>query len=251
MALIAMPMLAFALTGCGKKEEVAPAPPSVVIASAPAASEAASSPAFEPSDPASSVAPEFPWPPPMPSSLKVIPRQLLDGAKALQTLEDMNQRLRAALERQGYGDLSYYSIADGFALVTRLERFVDSGKSDSKLRWQDAPPFDFTLDNILTAMFSSKPGRFRVIAFIVTTKPFVANGKPLTGDSAKKLVGEGANVLPPSIGEKPASRAVQCTALIYEFAKPPGGPPEFKAPGALDADGHLNGSGVLAALMVK
>ena len=68
-----------------------------------------------------------PWPPPRPSTFEVIPDKFLTKENAKPTLSDIDQKISAALDDNGYVEKSNYSIPDGFAIVTRLEWINEDG----------------------------------------------------------------------------------------------------------------------------
>jgi len=195
--------------------------------------------------------PIFPWPPPAPSTDQVLARNLLTSPIVPTTLSDVDSRLRTALSRAGYASRSYYAVPGGFALATRLERFDEDGRPASEeMRWKvgGVPLPEFTLSTYLKALFGAQPGRFRVIVFVVSSTGFQAVGASPTRTTAESWLAGGFNVLPRELGNLRYTSEVNCTALVYEFSKPPGGSATLKAPSDLIAEKHLRGSGFLAAL---
>jgi phospholipid/cholesterol/gamma-HCH transport system substrate-binding protein len=166
--------------------------------------------------------PEFPWPPPNASAKEEIPDQFLRETELRQTLQNINQRLRSALDKAGYFEKSYFSVPEGFAIVTRLEQINADGTSKpDRQRWATkvGPLREFSLSAYLQALFESNIGYFRVIVFIVTNIPFSQADTQVDRDQALGWQREGLNRLPLSIGSLPYSKDHYCTALIYEFEK--------------------------------
>ena len=75
-------------------------------------------------------------------------------------LSDIDVALVEALDATGYYDKAYFSVPDGFALVTRLEQIEANGKSlQPPDRWsvQVKPLREFSLPAYLQALFSPPP----------------------------------------------------------------------------------------------
>ena len=71
--------------------------------------------------------PSFPWPPPKASASSKVPDNFLRETETKQILHDIDRRLALALDKAGYFEKSYFSVPDGFALVTRLEQINADG----------------------------------------------------------------------------------------------------------------------------
>ena len=196
-------------------------------------------------------APAFPWPPPQSSAIDIIPAQLIARAKQPKTLGDVDAILRKALDQSGYVSHSYYSVPGGFSIATRLERFDADGRpANGQSRWQldNNSPQSFSLSKYIAALFSTDPGHFRVLVFVTTDRPFAATAAAPSRAQAEGWLAGGFNTLPRDVAAQSMNADITCTALVYEFEKPPGGTAMVKRPGSLDADRHLRGSGLLAAL---
>jgi hypothetical protein len=142
---------------------------------------------------------------------------------AAKSLGDVGDILRHALNEQGYYELSFYSVPDGFALATRLERIEDDGRSARESgRWTTSTaPVKFELADILERLSGVPPGRFRVILFVVTSEAFTLDPRTVTSEEALAWVSAGANKLPKPYYGIPVSEGSDCTALIYEFERLP------------------------------
>ncbi len=171
--------------------------------------------------------PQFPWPPPratvtlrLPDSLVAIP-----GQDSLGTVFD---RLRMALKRVDVGWWSVYAIGpNGFAVVTRMEAIDADGRpKPGAARWsglsaQETPRFS-GIGDYLKALFSARPGFYRVIVFAVTDRPSgqTADGHGLRPREAEILVAGGSDQLPAAMRAIPLETDGRCIALIYEFERP-------------------------------
>jgi hypothetical protein len=168
--------------------------------------------------------PLFPWPPPQASATEVIPSPLVEVESGRTRLRDVDRRITAALEQNGYYESSYYAVTKGFALVTKMEQIESDGTpKEGPQRWVLVPqrPEKFTLARYITALFGATPGHYRTIVFIVTPGAFTQSSAVVTREEANAWLGGGLNRLPASIGNLEFSREdYACTALIYEFERP-------------------------------
>ena len=224
--------------GLGAQEPVQPAPPAQgdsTVTSSDGETESAPIPAFA-------------WPPPKASAFVSLP---LNADLKLATLGDAAARLEQALDAAGYGERSFYTVPDGFALTARLEQIAEDGRPLAPpKRWVLSTGFEkFSLKNYLQALFHAAPGRYRLIAFVVTTKPFRQQNEPVSLETAKAWLWEGLNVLPEDVSVSPYTHAHKSTALIYEFSKRSGGDGVVLSdPSDLTGALHLERSSLRAAL---
>jgi hypothetical protein len=194
------------------------------------------------------ILPSFPWPPPRASAMKKLEPNLLKNPICL---GDVDTCLSKALEAAGYVEKSYFFIKGGFALVTKLEQINGDGKPKGLPdRWSVnvAPLKEFSLSAYLKALFTSNPGYFRIIVFIITHYPFTQNEKGVVFDDAIDWLYKGVNELPPAISERKFSTEHTVSALIYEFEKPKSGEAVPLVPGRLTCNVHLLNSGILNSL---
>jgi hypothetical protein len=114
--------------------------------------------------------PQFQWPPPRPSAMVVVPNTVLLHGTDIRTLGSVAASLESVFEKTGYSERSFYSVPDGFALVSRMEQITVNGESrPGSDRWStDMTPHVFSLRSYLSTLFTSSPCRYRVIAFIVS-----------------------------------------------------------------------------------
>lgn len=185
--------------------------------------------------------PQFPWPPPQASAQKMIPSEVI-GEKAT-TINDVVQNLETALNLCGYVEKSYYSIPDGFVIVTRLEQINDDGapKEESE-RWvpEIQPVRQFSLKEYLKAFFFARKGYYRIIVFVFSPHPFSQTNSSISPSQAENWLSSGLNVLPQEISQKEYSNNYTCTALIYEFEQYGiGEAPKIRVPGRLSGETHL------------
>jgi hypothetical protein len=203
-----------------------------------------------------SALPPFPWPPPKPSALLVIPSEVLlkgDGSPEAR-LGDVNRALRRALHHGGYWEIAYHSVPRGFVLVARLERINEDGSSFADMaRWDQSirnlELRRFSVGAYLRALLYAPRGYYRVIAFVVSPTPFSATGPQISAAEANIWLYSGANALPREIEDQAYSPDYACTALIYEFEKQDTGSDAVERhPGRLSASTHLAKSKIAEAL---
>jgi hypothetical protein len=210
-----------------------------------------SDPTFVAGPPASM--PVFPWPPPAASDWTEVPAGLLDRPGTDDSYYDVGMKLTQALREAGYDPISYYWVPGGFAIVTRLEQFAEDGTplADPQFRWSNevAPPRVFGLRSYLQALFTSPPGRFRVIVLVVTAEPFRQDvNREVTAAQTEDWIEGGLSRLPVIYRQQPYTPDTACTALIYEFLKDaPESQVVQRTPG-LPARVHLQKSQILGRL---
>jgi uncharacterized caspase-like protein len=187
--------------------------------------------------------PDFPWPPPAPSAEMVLPDTIFRKTPATSlSLAAVGEQIVGALRRADYLEYSFYRAPDGFALVARLERMSPDGSSmPSEFRYipPDATePFSFT--GYLRSLFFAPEGFYRLIAFVVTDRPFVAAAAAMDAAGAQHLLLGGANRLPEQLRAEAFTPAHAVTALIYEYRKGSStGDVATIVPGRLAAETHL------------
>lgn len=201
--------------------------------------------------------PKFPLPAPPASATIVLPRHFFSKREEEENrnvyLDDVDKILSNALNSAGYFEKSYYAVPDGFAIVTRLEQINFDGTPKRGLeRWATKvlPLRYFDLEQYILALFTSNPGYYRVIVFIVT-HPFYQEGPEINHDEATAWLREGLNTLPRSIGKQSFSLGHTSTALIYEFeqsSRSEQGEVNIKIPGRLEARTHLVKAGLWTTL---
>lgn len=191
--------------------------------------------------------PEFPWPPPRASASDMIPRELLVGNATHPTLGTVAQAIDSALQEAGYREKSYYSVPGGFAMASQIEQINQDG-SPKDDRWSlETPPIrKFSLGSYLNALFMARPGYYRVIVFVVTSKAFPQRDVKVTSEESKLWLTRGLNKLPEEIGDQEYSSAHSCTALIYEF-KQTGKHTQLMEPSQITGKTHLEKAGLMSA----
>lgn len=179
----------------------------------------------------------------------MVPRKLIIGDNEHPLLQDARDALSFAFDECGYGEKSYYAVPDGFAMASRIEQ-IDGEGAPSDERWslEVQPIRTPSLKSYLQALFRARPGRYRVIVFLVTNHWFDQTEAKVSSDEASSWVTKGANELPEDIGQRDYTREHACTAMIYEFKCIPGHKPEFVEPSQITGHMHLTRTGFFAAL---
>lgn len=195
--------------------------------------------------------PGFPWPPPSCNARFELPETSFAGFK---TLGDVERKIRMALDAKGYAQRSYFSVPNGFALVTQLEQYNgdDGSARNDRTRWLDYPAkdnFAGVLDYLKSFVMPQK-GHFRLFVFVVTNHAFGGSTQRVSKEQATAWLSQGFNKLPQSLAAAPFSTGYDVTALVYEFEVPESNrKPVQKCPSPLfDAKTHLQKSGIAAGL---
>jgi len=198
--------------------------------------------------------PTFPWPVPRASATQAVPRKLIIGSTNTPTFGSVAERIASALDHAGYGERSYYALADGhgIAIATQLEQINDDGTPVVQARFEDGPPSpsteQFSLTHYVKALFTARTGRFRIIVFTLSGG-IAQNMRPPTEQQAKSWPGSGQIHLPQRYALIPFGEDVTCTALIYEFEKRDyASAATFVEPGKVNAMSHLVKTGIWALL---
>ncbi len=189
--------------------------------------------------------PDFPWPPPAPSTTYELPRDLFQKSVAL---GDVSNAILSALERSGYVERSFFRTrVDGVALVTRLERMNPDGTpAPENNRWPIGLGSDaFDLVKYLRGLFFVEEGYYRIIVFIMQDQPFVTSDQKIEAESALKWLKTGANALPGEVAAR-SFKDGKVTALVYEFASD--GKSVRIVESAMTGKQHLERAGLLASL---
>ncbi|MEX2497486.1 MAG: hypothetical protein WD397_01260 [Wenzhouxiangellaceae bacterium] len=206
--------------------------------------------AAERAEAAAAELPSFPWPPPKASTVMNLNDSALRMSGHSTTLGQLDEQLGQALSGAGYVERSYFSVPDGFALVTRLEQIGPDGTPlDPPDRWSaDAGPVrQFDLRTVLRALFTANPGYFRILVFVVSPHPFNQSKEMVRREEAMEWLQEGMNRLPSAVARGRYTSIFRTTVLVYEFEKS-----EFSDPllisGRLTARTHLQRSGLLPSI---
>jgi uncharacterized caspase-like protein len=190
--------------------------------------------------------PDFPWPPPIPSTHYVLPDAFLGDHP---TLGSATLRIIGALEQTGYVEQTFFRTDQGgLALVTRLERIKADGTPARPDRWSVSVGDDDAVREFakfLKGLFFVEKGHYRLLVFILQKDAFVPSTREMTGDEASDLLEHGANVLPPKAADL-TFEGGHCTLLVYEFASS-GNAVRLVKPSSLTGKDHLAKAGLLAA----
>lgn len=195
--------------------------------------------------------PEFPWPPPSCNARFEIPESSFAGFK---TLGDVERKLRMALDAKGYAQRSYFSVPNGFALVTQLEQYngADGSVRNDRTRWLDYPAKDnfAGLMDYFKSFVMPQKGFFRLFVFVVTNNPFGGSAQRVSKDQATAWLSQGFNKLPYPLAATPFAADFAVTTLVYEFEVPESNrKPVQKCPSPhFDALTHLQRSGIAKGL---
>lgn len=189
----------------------------------------------------------FPTPIPKPSAEARLTERFY---KVTPKLKDVNRILMSALDSNKYSRWSYYYIEGGFVLVTQLERIKSNGISYAESdRWNDQSTSGagrpFSLKDYINALFHARPGYYRCIVFIVTSKNFTTSGTLPDSFTADIWLDKGFNYLPVEVLESDLTQQHTVSAMIYEFKKPENGTKvTLVIPSSVSGNKHLINSGI-------
>lgn len=194
--------------------------------------------------------PAFPWPPPACNARFELPPAFLSG---LTTLGDAELKIRMALDAKGYAQRSYFSVPNGFALVTQLEQYnADGTLRNDRTRWLDYPAQDnfAGVMDYLKALVMPQRGYFRLFVFVVTNRSFGGNATHVSKAQATAWLSQGFNKLPRTIAAVPLTADFDITTLVYEFEVPESNrkPVQTCPSPRFDARTHLMKSGIGSGL---
>lgn len=185
----------------------------------------------------------FPIPYPKPSTLDVLPQKAL---KNCVTLGDVSRKLEIALEKCGYYRSSYFHVPNGFALVTQLENINEDGTSkrnDERWALVKEKRKIFSISEYIRLLFTSTPGHYRSIVFLVSDEAFHSSGDEISKDSLELWLDTGSIKLSNELFIKRINSQYEITALIYQFTKPENSESaEFVAQSKLQGRTHLERS---------
>lgn len=195
--------------------------------------------------------PEFPWPPPPWSTRLKLERAVLVAGQYAPTNGSVATRMEQALAANGYTEVSYYAVPDGFAMVTQVERIEANAASAAVQRWSTqidpVSLIPFNLGAYLKALLGKNGDSFRVIVFTFTPTPFTAGGSPVSPGEAMAWVEKGATALPAFLAAQAYAADTACTALVYEFRISSLGA-KLQRPSEFDGRWHLQAAGILKRL---
>lgn len=195
--------------------------------------------------PAHEELPLFPWPPPQASARVTLP--MTPGTAGMKQMGDVDQRILTALDQMGYAERSHYWVPGGYALVTRVEQIDKNGRpKPMPYRFSGQLPPPDGIMSYFAGLFTSPPGYFRIIVFVVTNASFNDTSAPLGEADALRLLSAGPAMLPPGFASNPVPADTKITALIYEYQKSTADltSPAVPIQSTVDAATHLQQAGL-------
>lgn len=168
--------------------------------------------------------PQFPWPVPRATAWTTVPTRLLgtQSADGRMRLGEVSDSIERAVRVAGLPHSVYLLGDSGFVFVTQAEHIRRSGAP-----WP--PPDRFPSDvrgaratdgflDFIVSRFRARPGYFRIIAIVVTSRPTGMSTQGIAVDSAITLVHGGLVALPSFIRDR-VVRGLACAAFVYEFQR--------------------------------
>jgi hypothetical protein len=140
------------------------------------------------------------------------------------TLGNVDEQLRLALDKRGYAQRSYFSVKNGFAIMTQMEQYnqADATSRNDRTRWLEQPArdnFSGIMDYFTSVLMPNK-GYFRLFVFVVTDNAFKSKDAHVSKNEAAAWLSQGANRLPKSLADMPYTEGYNVSVLVYEFEVP-------------------------------
>ncbi|MFN7056724.1 hypothetical protein [Hyphomonas sp.] len=167
--------------------------------------------------PQSDALPPFPWQPPRPTARLELTQF---AGPQYQTLGAIADRLEAAANTAGLSDVTYFSVPNGFAMLSRPERI------DGQLT-PLVPRYDGGEEGMLESLFRFLSGAFsstidrRQIALIVTNRVIAPTSTLVdyTPAQLEAVFGRGIPELPEDVRRAARPEGCKVTAMVYHFRR--------------------------------
>ncbi len=185
----------------------------------------------------------FPNPAPIPSAKFFLPNYQTD----LETLDEVAIHLEGVFNKAGYKDkLRYYYSIDGFALLSKLERFNKDGTEvSSNKRWVNVfGDGKFSYYQIFKSLFFEVSTEFRMFALVIASKNAKIGSQIMTAQVAQELLMHGYETLPEELKKK-ILNPKNLSVLVYHFHQNDiGEVPELDLSGNISAENYLKTAGL-------
>lgn len=160
-------------------------------------------------------APFLPWPPLTPSARGEITSQIGLG----KTFGDEDRRIGKVLTRSGYSGSLYFSVPNGFALLTPLEHIGPGGEILSGPdRWTLAKETaSWSWSDYFRKLFQGPDGRYRMFVFIVTSQPVNPIYSAATGQDVERWEHTGHDRLSDALSQATMAPRTHIYLYVYEF----------------------------------
>ena len=140
------------------------------------------------------------------------------------TLGQVDEQLRLALDKRGYAQRSYFSVKNGYAIMTQMEQYnqSDATSRNDRTRWLEHPArdnFSGIMDYFTSVLMPNK-GYFRLFVFVVTDNAFKSKDERVSKNEAAAWLSQGANRLPKVLADMPYTEGYNVSVLVYEFEVP-------------------------------
>jgi hypothetical protein len=150
-----------------------------------------------------------------------LPKNLFVNKK---TLGQVDEQLQKGLTAKGFAERRYFSVKNGYAIVTQMEQYnkKDASSRNDRTRWLDYPArskFSGVMDYLTSVILPNK-GYFRLFVFVVTNEAFKSTDAQVSKKEAAAWLNQGANRLPTLLAEMPYTEGYAVNVLVYEFEVP-------------------------------
>lgn len=160
-------------------------------------------------------APFLPWPPLEPSSSDEVTSHFTGP-----TYADVNRRISARLDSAGYGRWWYFSVPDGFAMATPLERVDQSGRpAPEDERWAAGKAlFRGGLGAYFKRVMKGDSARFRMLVFVVSPHKLQTSADPANETDVRRWTTTGRRSLSDDVSQVRFG-ASHVFLFVYEFTR--------------------------------
>lgn len=160
-------------------------------------------------------APFLPWPPLEPSSFGEATAQF-----TAPTYAEVNQRISARLASAGYPRWWYFSVPDGFAMATPLERIDRSGRpTPEDDRWAAGKAlFHGGLGAYFKRIMKGDGARFRMLVFVVSPHKLQTSADSANESDVRRWTTTGRRSLSDEVSQARFG-ASHIFMFVYEFTR--------------------------------
>lgn len=160
--------------------------------------------------------PFIPWPPLTPSARGDVTSKV----GLANTLGEIDAHIAKVLDRSGYNNKFYFSLPNGFAVITPLERTSSvGGVLPDQRRWSlEKETSNLSITNYAKHLIFGSDDRFRMFLFIVTNDYFGTQEDVPHDRDVERWLKTGRDVLSPRIGQRLTPKGTKIQLFVYEFA---------------------------------
>ena len=163
------------------------------------------------------------WKPPSPSTYTLIDNEMLNNPK---TYKEASLKLQDVLKAGGYYQYRFFTIDDGYIILTALEKTQTNGlpapieerwNLDKKLNEEKNGDWLNYVYNLIAGVFDPVALHYRQYMFIITTCDPVYDTLKADYRDFSNVMKKGLTILPNEVADKKYTSKHFCLAYIYEY----------------------------------